>query len=245
MAARTMTAAAGDPPVDGQATEAARATPAPGTRRARTPRGEATRRRLLDAAAAEFGERGFHDASIVSITRRAGTALGSFYTWFDSKDALFRALVGDLSDRVRDAVGPAIAAVADEASGDEGLPVEAAALRAFLGFVREHQEIYRIIDEAEFVAPDRFRAHYQGTAERIAARLAARRGDAPADAPAHEVEAWAIMGMNVFLGLRFAVWDDQADLDAVARRANRLLARGIDAADAAAADADDRADPAR
>ena len=46
----------------------------------RTERGRRTLRKLLDAAAIEFGERGFHDASISDITRRAGTALGSFYT---------------------------------------------------------------------------------------------------------------------------------------------------------------------
>ena len=44
----------------------------------RTERGRRTLRKLLDAAAIEFGDRGFHDASISGITRRAGTALGSF-----------------------------------------------------------------------------------------------------------------------------------------------------------------------
>ena len=37
----------------------------------RTERGRRTLRKLLDAAAIEFGERGFHDASISDITRRA------------------------------------------------------------------------------------------------------------------------------------------------------------------------------
>ena len=46
-------------------------------------------RKLLDAATQEFGERGFHDASVSGITRRAGVALGSFYTYFDTKDAIF------------------------------------------------------------------------------------------------------------------------------------------------------------
>ena len=59
----------------------------------RTERGRRTLRALLDAAAAEFGEKGFHDSSVVSITSRAGVALGSFYTYFDSKESLFRALV--------------------------------------------------------------------------------------------------------------------------------------------------------
>ena len=43
---------------------------------------------------------------------------------------------------------------------------------------------------------------------------------------ASEVEAWAIMGMNVFLGLRFAVWGKE-DPAEVARLANRLIRRGL------------------
>ena len=187
----------------------------------RTDRGRRTRRALLDAAAAEFGERGFHDASIASITARAGVALGSFYTWFDSKDALFRDLVADLSDQVRDHVAPALKDAPD------GLAAERAGLAAFLGFVREHQEIYRIIDEAEFVDPASHRRHYAATADRIAQRLAAAaaRGDVRADAG--EVHAWAIMGMNVFLGLRYGVWSEDGEVDAIADTAADLLRNGL------------------
>jgi len=73
----------------------------------RTERGRRTLRKLLDASAKEFGDKGFHDASVSSITRRAGVALGTFYTYFDSKDALFRALVLDLSENeVKRPLGP-------------------------------------------------------------------------------------------------------------------------------------------
>ena len=58
----------------------------------RTARGERTLRKILDAAREEFGERGFSDSSIVGITQRAGVALGTFYTYFDSKEELFQAL---------------------------------------------------------------------------------------------------------------------------------------------------------
>ena len=84
----------------------------------RTARGQATRRKLLDAAAQEFAENGFHAGSISAITRRAGAALGSFYTYFDSKDAIFRALVTDMSDAVRraarEAISPEMAPLAVE-----------------------------------------------------------------------------------------------------------------------------------
>lgn len=187
----------------------------------RTARGQRTRKALIDAAAIEFGEKGFHEGSISGITSRAGVALGSFYTYFDSKDAIFRALVKVMSEQVRDHVAPALA----NAGG--AVDAERHALKAFLDFASEHRELYRIIDEAEFVDPDSFRGHYETTAQRIAERLqeGAERGEVISGVG--EVEAWAIMGMNVFLGLRFGVWGTEADHDAIADRANHLIANGI------------------
>lgn len=187
----------------------------------RTERGRRTRRALLDAAAVEFGNVGFHEASISGITRRAGVALGSFYTYFDSKDAIFRALVRDLSSQVRDAVAPAVAAAPD------GIAAEQAGLERFLGFVRTHRELYRIIDEAEFVDADSFRLHYQGTATRIAARLRAAAGRGEIRPDVSDVHAWAVMGMNVFLGLRFAIWEDQPDTTAIAATVGDFLRHGL------------------
>lgn len=191
----------------------------------RTARGERTRRKLLDAAAAEFAENGFHAGSIAAITRRASVALGSFYTYFDSKDAIFRALVSDMSEAVRVA--------AREAIGPEMPPleIEGAALSAFLAFAADHKELYRIIDEAEFVDPASYRRHYETTAARIRERLEAGTAEGAYRDGLGEAEAWALMGMNVFLGLRYAIWSQRGDpsATAVAAAANRLLARGIGA----------------
>lgn len=187
----------------------------------RTERGRRTQRAILDAAAAEFGEKGFHESSIVSITIRAGVALGSFYTYFESKEALFKALVQDMSGRVRDHVAPVLATPMD------AVEAEGAALAAFLRFAREHKEIYRIIDEAEFVAPEDWRAHYLNTAARILERLQAARARGELGVEPGEVHAWAIMGMNVFLGLRFGVMDTGADLGEVAAAANAMLRDGL------------------
>ena len=189
----------------------------------RTARGERTRRKLLDAAAAEFAENGFHAGSIAAITRRAGAALGSFYTYFDSKDAIFRALVSDMSEAVRVAARDAI-------SPEMGpLETERAALGAFLAFAADHKEIYRIIDEAEFVDPESYRRHYETTAARIGERLAGGMARGAFRDGLGEAEAWAIMGMNVFLGLRYAIWARPGDpeVEAIAAAANRFLARGL------------------
>lgn len=190
----------------------------------RTARGERTLRKILDAAREEFGERGFSDSSIVGITQRAGVALGTFYTYFESKEALFQALVRDMSEQVRDTVGPTLREASD------GLDGERRALEAFLRFAREHRDIYRIIDESEFVDAAAYREHYETTATRIAARFVAARdrGEIATDLSDKDLEilAWASMGANVFLGLRYSVWDS-ADPKRVAAVANRLLQKGM------------------
>ena len=57
--------------------------PTPSDKRPRTERGRQTLRKLLDAAALEFGDKGFHEASITGITARAGTALGHDVTGYE------------------------------------------------------------------------------------------------------------------------------------------------------------------
>ena len=191
----------------------------------KTERGRRTLRALLDAAALEFGANGFHATGITDITRRAGVALGSFYTYFASKEDIFRALVSDLSAQVKTEVAPHVEAAPD------ALAREKAALAGFLDFVTRQQLIYRIIDEAEFVAPDAYQGHYRNTVARIAARLeeGARKGELREGVG--EVEAWAIAGMNVFLGLRYGVWgasrEGGEDLADVIARASRMVAEGL------------------
>jgi AcrR family transcriptional regulator len=203
--------------------DAGQVSAASGGKAPRTARGERTLRKILDAAREEFGKHGFSDSSIVGITQRAGVALGTFYTYFDSKEALFQALVRDMSAQVRDNVGPAFAGARD------GLDGERRALTAFLRFVREHRDIYRIIDESEFVEPAVYREHYETTATRIAGRLAAARGKGEIAGFTDEelgILAWAMMGANVFLGLRFAVWDG-ADGERIAEVVNRMWREGF------------------
>jgi AcrR family transcriptional regulator len=201
-----------------------RPTAGDGSKTPRTARGERTLRKILDAAREEFGERGFSDTSIVGITQRAGVALGTFYTYFESKEALFQALVRDMSAQVRDAAAPAFT------ESTHTLDAARKGLELFLKFARKNRHIYRIIDEAEFVDPATYREHYETTVTRITARLIAARGKgeiaADLDDDDLEILAWASMGANVFLGLRYSVWDS-ADPARVAAVANRLFQKGI------------------
>ena len=59
-----------------------------------------TRRRLLDAAAEVFAERGFGAAPLEEIAERAGYSRGAVYSNFEDKDDLFLALLARSSDQM-------------------------------------------------------------------------------------------------------------------------------------------------
>lgn len=174
----------------------------PQTGRPLTKRGEATRLKLLAAAEAVFAEQGYHEASIVRITERAGIGLGTFYLYFDSKQTIFEALVVDLNRRVRHAMAEEMAAAGSR------LEAERAGFAGFFRFTAEHPALYRVVREAEFVSPRMLRHHYSRIVEGYEAglRAAAAAGDVDARLDP-EVTAWALMGMGELIGMRFLLWE--------------------------------------
>lgn len=66
----------------------------------RTKRGERTRTALIAAARQVFERDGYLDAKITDISKAAGTASGSFYTYFDSKEEVFAAVVEQVQEEM-------------------------------------------------------------------------------------------------------------------------------------------------
>lgn len=187
----------------------------------RTARGRKTLAKLMDAAEVEFGERGFHEASISGITARAGVALGTFYVYFGSKEAIYRALVAHFSRLTRSAIAERIVGAPDR------IAAERLGLEAFINHTRAHPHSYRIINEAQFVAPDAYRAYYQRFADAYVTGLRAAAGRGEIADGDMETVAWALIGMNVFLGQRYALWDTSVPAADVATRTANLVAHGL------------------
>lgn len=66
--------------------------------------GEASRRRLLAAATAEFAEHGIAGARVDRIAASSGVNKAQMYGWFGSKDALFDAVFDEQLHRIVDTV---------------------------------------------------------------------------------------------------------------------------------------------
>jgi AcrR family transcriptional regulator len=60
--------------------------------------------RLLAAAVGLFSKKWYGTVSVAEICREAGLSNGVFYRYFDNKEALFKVILGRISDRVREAL---------------------------------------------------------------------------------------------------------------------------------------------
>lgn len=191
------------------------------TPRPKTARGEATRQAILAAAEVVIGRQGYSEASIGAITREAGVAQGTFYIYFSSKDEVFSELVAEMGRMLRHVIAEATAGFTDR------LAAEREGLRAFLAFVSAHPELYRIVQEAQFVDPAAYRAYFRTFAEgyRDGLAKAARAGTIrPGDA---EVRAWALMGIARALGELQVVFEAGQDIDHLVATAHDLIENGL------------------
>lgn len=168
----------------------------------RTARGNLTRAKLLEAAEQVFASVGYHDASIVKITENAAVGLGTFYLYFDGKQAIFDEVVEDLNRRVRQAMTQA------SAGAGSRLEAERAGFRAFFRFTADHPALYRIIRQAEFVSPGALRSHYTQIVNGYIAGLSAAQLSGEVRPLDPTVAAWALMGIGELIGMRWVLWND-------------------------------------
>ena len=186
-----------------------------------TARGEATRRKLLDAAEKDFGEKGYHAASVSSITTRANVGQGPFYLYFHSKEEIFTTLVREIGHGLRKHMAVAVA------KGLNRLEAERAGLAAFFDFAHQHPGLYRIVQESQFVDEVVFREYYERLAKGYAYGLqaAAEKAElAPGDA---ETRAWSIMGIGHFVGLKHCLWNSQVPPAAVMDQVMDFVTNGM------------------
>lgn len=116
------------------------------------------RQRLFGAAAAIVGERGYDEASIARITDRAGVALGTFYKHFPTRQALLDELLPMLGKEMIAFIQAQVDAIGPE------LEREIARFAAFFDYLHREPGFLRILNEAEFAAPEAFRRHIDNVA---------------------------------------------------------------------------------
>ncbi len=169
-----------------------------------TARGEATRRRILDAAEAVFGDKGYYAASVTEITQRAQVAQGTFYLYFHSKREIFLKLVEDLGISLTSSLREAAR------NARHRLDIERDGFEGFFAFARAHRRLYRIVQEADRLDQPTFQEYYAQLARPYARGLRRAMDRGEIREMDEEALAYALIGIGHFLALRWLVWPNDA-----------------------------------
>ena len=130
-----------------------------------TPRGRRTRAAIVSAAAEVFERDGFVDARIADIASRAEVATGTFYTYFDSKEAVFREVADVLIDELYQQ-----SHVGDLAGSDPRARI-AAANRLYVQALARHASLYSVMIQVASINPE-FRSRRQASRRAFVQRAA-------------------------------------------------------------------------
>jgi AcrR family transcriptional regulator len=193
-----------------------------------TPRGLRTRATLVDAAKQVFAETPFADTRIADITARAGVANGTFYTYFDSKEEIFREVAAD----VLDMMSRAPRRDAEAAQPDPIREIESAS-RAYFQVVVDNAVVARSIEQlvpADADIADARRSTVVGAikrADRWIRKLQAQR-------ICDDIDPWTTAIALQTMTIRVAydhllphAGEVEVDVDAMARAVSRIWARTV------------------
>ena len=178
----------------------------------------ANRAALLDAARDAFGELGFEAAGVRDIVRRTDLASGTFYNYFDDKEAIFRAVVEATGAEARRRVRGARVSAGGFADFVE------AGYRAYFSFIVEDPATFAFL-RRNLVAADMEHVLPLGAAELVEdlAALAERGALPPLDL---DYCAHAMVAVGVELGARMTE-RDPPDVEGATRFATDLFLSGV------------------
>ena len=173
-----------------------------------------TRRRLLEAAARVFAERGFQGSSVDAITAEAGYSRGAFYSNFDSKEQLFAALLQervyaiyrDMAEQsARAGERPSLREVGERLAAVQRAPEGGGLFRLWLELLAHAGRDERFRE----IAAGFWRGTRAESADAIA-KAFAERGTAPPAAP--EGLATAMIALDIGLAIQHFVDPDAVPL---------------------------------
>lgn len=176
---------------------------------------QGTRDRLIKAGKRLFGERGYHETNIHDITGSLDLAVGSFYTYFESKETFFAEII----DRVGREIRGFISLNLDH--GLSRLEQELQGIYLFSFFLTLDPHCYPIVREAEFVLPGAVKAYYDAFQSGYEKNLGDLGG------LHHPTVINYLMGISHYFGIEVAFDESPQNVRNVVRALGAYLTRGI------------------
>lgn len=107
-----------------------------------------TQKRILEVGKREFLEKGFKDASLRAIVKEAGFTKGAFYGYYNSKEALFDALVAPAADELIAQFKQAQQAhyeLITEDKAEQSQDLSTSYLNYFINYIYDHFDSFKLV----------------------------------------------------------------------------------------------------
>lgn len=190
-----------------------------------TPKSEATREKLLKAAAKIVGALGYEKASVAKIAEEAGIASGGVYYYYESRRHIFDELLPYLGRQM-------VAFVAIRVKHlPWGIEHEVEAFKAYLEFLALNPEFYRIFSEAQVYATEAYQKNFRATLLdfEIALNVQRQKGFLKVDPEDVQVVTYFLTGIRNYVSQLYIDGGGQTgfSIDRAARIYRKLLLEGL------------------
>jgi AcrR family transcriptional regulator len=174
-----------------------------------------SRERLIESGMRLIGRRGYHEIGIADIVRETGLAVGTFYTYFTSKEEFFSVIVEQIGRRTRHYLS--------EQARTHGtrLEQEAYGVWHFLSYFNRHPEFYSIVREAEFVAKPWVRRYYDAFESGYMENLPMD------DVETRRIASNFLMGLSHYVGIEALLNRRITDIPAFIAELAELMRTGV------------------
>ncbi|MBR2334607.1 MAG: TetR/AcrR family transcriptional regulator [Clostridia bacterium] len=173
-----------------------------GVNRPKTQLGLNKMMKLIEAAEELFTTKGFYQTSISDICKSAGTAVGTFYIYFQTKTDIYGYMMQEYANEIKTRLSEAI----------KDCPTryekEREGIKCFVKYAVERPNVYNIIWGSLSVDKKMFTDYYESFARSYTYSLTHDKGEINAEDAT--TIAYMLMGVSNFLGLR-AMFENMSD----------------------------------
>ncbi|AHC15349.1 TetR/AcrR family transcriptional regulator [Salinispira pacifica] len=177
---------------------------------------EDSRERLIQTGMKLIGSRGYHDIGVADIVRVSGLAVGTFYTYFDSKEQFFSIIIDQIGKQTRHYLSR------QAMTHGNRLEQEIYGVWHFLSFFNVHTEYYSIVREAEFVGKPWVREYYNAFEEGYMQNLTLFPSEQ------RRIAANFLMGLSHYVGIEALLNKRIINIPGFISELSNLLCKGVD-----------------
>ena len=171
--------------------------------------------RLIASGMKLIGKRAYHEIGVADIARETNLAVGTFYTYFASKEQFFSQIVEQIGKRTRRYLSR------QAQTHHTRLAQEAYGVWHFLSYFNHHPEYYAIVREAEFVAKPWVRRYYDAFEAGYMENLPFNEQET------RQTAANFLMGLSHYVGIEALLTRRITDVPTFISQLTRLMRQGV------------------